>query len=153
MPSSGFWPRRNETELMAAIRHDIGPHDSRWRRTVKTPGCLTILGVEHGIRVNGERIGVADIIGRCRGAGILIEVKSTSGSSAFWDATKILAYAKIAEETEGKKYIPGVIVPQDSICINTMVAATVLKIRLFGYYYDEDAKKFFITDARTGRWY
>jgi len=73
------------------------------------------------------------------------------GFDTFWEASKVIAYTKIHNYFSNKQYQPAILLRYDQITENIQKVATILKVELFGVYWDENENELIIKNVTKRR--
>lgn len=119
----------SEKEVMHLMRLKLGGDKSA---SIRVP--FKIMSIEHSVG-SGLGCGKVDLIVYWMGRKYAVEVKGEH--SCFWNATKCLAYAKVASSIELTHYYPAMLLPHDEIGVNVLTYAHLAGIKVFSWELDD----------------
>jgi len=111
-----------------------------------------IVDYEFPIYIEGVRHGFVDFIVEYRNRLYFLESKiGAGGFNVFWEASKVLAYTKVYNYFNDEQYQPAILLRYDQITENIQRAANILKLELFGVYWNEDKNRLIIKNVTKRR--
>jgi len=140
-------PKLTETFVKRQLLFDLGREFSgTWNEEeVRVEKPFTIIKYEFPIYIDGRSHGQVDFVIKYRQCFYFLESKITdSVFNAFWDASKVLAYTKIHNYFNHKRYKPAILLKYEEITTTIQKATAIMGLELFGVYWSENEEKLII---------